>query len=140
MCKLQIIEKKDAIIISDRLFDVPILRRININNIPYFLTIDYSSNGDINYFFTFTDSEDKRPFNWSDTMIYYGNTTGRVYSIAFRSKADHISNRIWENIKKEIENIPEISLPIQTELKNFIDCLQSLSHILVKNKMSSDSN
>ena len=140
MCKLQIIEKKDAVIISDRLFDVPTLRRININNIPYFLTIDYSSNGEIDYFFTFTDSENKKLFNWSDTMIYYGNTTGRVYSIEFRNQTDRITNRIWEDINKEIENIPETSLPIHTELKNFIDCLQSLSHILVKNKISSDSN
>lgn len=139
MCKLQIIEKKDAVIISDRLFDVPILRRININNIPYFLTIDYSSNGEINYFFTFTDSEDKRLFSWSDTLIYYGNTTGRVYSIEFKKQSDRITNRIWEDIKKEVENTTEITLSIKTEIKSFIDCLQSLSTTLVKDRRTSDS-
>lgn len=125
MCKLQIINKVNSEIHSDQTIDCIALRRLSINNMPYFLTIEDNLDS-IKYEFSFLDSPDKIEKNNNNLTWSYGETSGRLYFLQIFKSVDRVNSRMWSEIKKVIISESPLLSPVIEDLKAF---LNALSHI-----------
>lgn len=105
MCKIQVIRKEESIIKSDNLIEFPDLKKVSIDNIPYYLTIDQGENK-ISFVFTFFDSYDIKSFhdNNSNLFVLYGERTGRLYSVLVQTESERLDNKMFCDYKKIIES------------------------------------
>lgn len=117
------IYKKDGVITSDQIFESQSLRKVSINNIPYYFTIS-QVNETLRYELKYLDSPDSERININGFLIEYGYVTGRLYSLELQSSEDRLSNRDWEAIKKLLS---ESELSKSNDIIQFIKTLQKMT-------------
>ncbi len=130
MCTLQVIKKVNNKIVFDQDVECKELKKVNINNVPYYLTIE-SEEEKNKYMFAYLDKSDSKYLARDKYNLEYGDKSGRIYSLSIMSQANRIEKLEWNKILNDIQTILNSSNTwiFFQELKKFFMLIQRLGDL-----------
>lgn len=124
MCKLQIIHKRDSAIIKDKVIECDELKRISVNNLPYYLTI-CEDNEIFSLEFYFLGNSDQESFHTSVVNLRYGKETGRLYSLTIHVQLLDFDNRKWIELQNEISSKISLADALKKDFMLFLKIIHN---------------